>query len=185
MQVSSKSPIEASGRGARFLSLVKQNKLNVSPQLVHKRRFSMCDRFEDRDGAKHKNSFELKEYLQFSVQIKHDPDASPSSSILSKRKADSGTSYISPLTSSMKVNSVWQCWGFLDYVWLISSVSVLVSVIQFPRRRNIWSPKKRSVWNPPVSVDVSAMKATLGMTTMTIWLLAKKMSLKSLKSPKL
>lgn len=106
MQVPGKSPIEASGRGARFLSLVKQNKLNVSPQLVNKRRFSACKALlADRDEAKpNQDTCDSKEYLKFSTQIKFDPDASPSSSILSKRKADPGIPEVSPLTSSMKVS---------------------------------------------------------------------------------
>ena len=106
MQVS-KSPIHISSRGARFVDLVKQNKLLVSPQLVNKRRkdrrFSMGDaHLKDRDNSNRKNASTPMEYLKFSTQIKYDPDASPSTSILSKRKADNGIP-VTPLTSSMKV----------------------------------------------------------------------------------
>lgn len=107
MQVSTKSPIIiASSRGARFLDLVKQNKLNVSPQLS-KRRFSLCDAFKkDRNEAQQKkNAPEEKDYLKFSSQLKFNPNASPSSSILSKRKAEAPTPDSSPLASSSKVNS--------------------------------------------------------------------------------
>lgn len=107
MQVSTKSPILISSRGARFLDLVKQNKLNVSPQL-NKRRFSMCEGFsKDRNEAKLKQDIpEEKDYLKFSSQLKFNPDASPSSSILSKRKAESQTPDPSPLpSSSAKVKS--------------------------------------------------------------------------------
>lgn len=45
---------------------------------------------------------DIKEYLTLSANIKHNPNASPSSGILSKkRQAD--TSESSPLTSSAKV----------------------------------------------------------------------------------
>lgn len=107
MQVPSKSPIVMGGRGARFLDLVKQNKLNVSPQLNNKRRFSMCDAYSRNvENFKPKQvASEAKSYLKFSSQSKFDPAASPSSSILSKRKAESQTPDSSPLASSSKVNN--------------------------------------------------------------------------------
>lgn len=105
MQVSTKPPTIIASRGARFLDLVKQNKLNISPQLT-KRRFSMCEAFvKDRNEAKSKlDAPEEKDYLKFSSQLKFNPDASPSSSILSKRKAESQTPDSSPLVNSAKVS---------------------------------------------------------------------------------
>lgn len=83
MEVSMKSPIIIASRGARFLDLVRQNKLNVSPQLTKVKSIAK----------------EEKNYLKLSAK-KFDPDASPTSSILSKRKAEPDSS---PLTSSAKV----------------------------------------------------------------------------------
>lgn len=102
-----KSPtIIASGRGARFVDLVKQKQLNVSPQ-PSQRRFSLCEAFiNDRNKAQQKlNAPEEKDYLKFSSQLKFNPNASPSSSILSKRKAEAPTPDSSPLASSAKVIS--------------------------------------------------------------------------------
>lgn len=106
MQVSTKSPIIMGGRGLRFLDLVRQNKLNVSPQL-NKRRLSIQDAIQhelkERDYTKHKQDVvEEKDYLKFSSSLRYDPAASPSSSILSKRKAED-TPESSPLSSSVKV----------------------------------------------------------------------------------
>jgi hypothetical protein len=119
MQVSTKSPIVMASRGARFLDLVRQNKLNISPQLnklTNKRRFSMFEddilnkrrsmnetldkESKERDENKQKRE-EEKEYLSFSSSLKYNPNASPSSSILSssKRKADESID-ASPLTSA-------------------------------------------------------------------------------------
>lgn len=99
MQVANKSPIVMASRGARFLDLVRQNKLNVSPQLTLKanRRFSLdACRKTPTNGAK------KTEYLNFSSETKFNPDASPSSGILSKRKNDNE----SPLmNSSAKVRN--------------------------------------------------------------------------------
>lgn len=106
MQVSTKSPIIIASRGARFLDLVRQNKLNVSPQL-EKRRHSISDAFtkelKERDeklkngGSNSEKENKEKDYLKFNSSLKiFDPNASPSSSILSKRKAESS----SPLTSA-------------------------------------------------------------------------------------
>lgn len=106
MQTTGKSPVLSASRGARFLDLVKQNKLNVSPQLnsKQKRRFSLCDIMTE---SKKKDGQVVapnnKEYLTLSANVKHNPHASPSSGILSKkRQAD--TSESSPLTSSAKVS---------------------------------------------------------------------------------
>lgn len=94
MQVANKSPIVMSSRGARFLDLVLQNKLNVSPQLTIKanRRFSL----DARTATTPRNN--KKEYFNFSSEVKFNPDASPSSGILSKRKSED-----SPANSSNKV----------------------------------------------------------------------------------
>lgn len=106
MQPTNNSPLLSASRGARFLDLVKQNKLNVSPQLNSKqqRRFSICDFMtESKKKEVHIDATDKKEYLTLSANVKHNPDASPSSGILSKkRKAD--TSEFSPLTSSVKVS---------------------------------------------------------------------------------
>lgn len=98
MQVANKSPIVIQSRGARFLDLVRQNKLNVSPQLTVKanRRFSL----DARHTTTPKN--EKKEYFNFSSEVKYNPDASPSSGILMKRKADND----SPANSSNKVRNL-------------------------------------------------------------------------------
>lgn len=89
---SSKSPGLPPSRGARFLDLVKQNKINVSPQLTK--------RFSDAKT----NLEDDKDYLTLSSQVKHNPDASPVSSILSKRKTDTLiTTPDSPFGSSAKV----------------------------------------------------------------------------------
>lgn len=113
MQVSTKSPIIIASRGARFLDLVRQNKLNVSPQLS-KRRFSLNEaitkEMKERDekqkngsGTSEKENKE-KDYLKFNSSLRiFDPNASPSSSILSKRKAEPDSS---PLTGSAKVQAV-------------------------------------------------------------------------------
>lgn len=93
MHVSIKSPNFVSSRGARFLDIVMANKLTVSPQLS--RRFSLNEM--KRDG---KLKSEKKEYLKFNSESPFNPEASPSSSILSKRKAEADSS---PSTSSMKV----------------------------------------------------------------------------------
>lgn len=92
MQVANKSPIVLQSRGARFLDLVRQNKLNVSPQLTVKanRRFSL----DARQMTTPKN--DKKEYFNFSSEVKFNPDASPSSGILMKRKAEND----SPANSS-------------------------------------------------------------------------------------
>lgn len=103
MQVS-KSPIIIASRGARFLDLVLQNKLNVSPQLSKARRFSlnsMPKQLNERDAETQKLGCfseklkKEKEYLRFNSNLTpFHPDASPSSSILSKnkRKAEADSS---------------------------------------------------------------------------------------------
>jgi hypothetical protein len=95
MQVSIKSPSFVSSRGARFLDLVRQNKLNVSPQMKA-RRFSLLS--EERKNREKENK--EKDYFKFNSSSPFNPEASPSSSILSKRKAEADSS---PLTSSAKV----------------------------------------------------------------------------------
>ena len=69
-------------RGARFLDLVKQNKLNVSPQL-NKKLTANKNIIKD---LMEKGSKKDDEYLKFSNDLP-DLSSSPSSSILSKRKA--------------------------------------------------------------------------------------------------
>ena len=100
MHVSTKSPNFVSSRGARFLDLVKANKLTVSPQLT--RRFSLNEMKRD---EKLKSESKTKDYLKFNSCNPFNPEASPSSSILSKRKAEADSS---PLTSSSaKVRDVY------------------------------------------------------------------------------
>jgi len=74
------SPIVKS-RGARFLDLVRQNKLNVSPQL--KKRISLTE------AAAEQKAEEIceKDFLKI-TNSPFNPLASPSSGILSKRKND-------------------------------------------------------------------------------------------------
>lgn len=101
------SPITSS-RGARFLDLVRQNKINVSPQLTKKNRSSVNEsiarELKDREAYKTiKQEYEDREknnYLQFSDVARFDPEASPNSSILSKRKSVADSS---PLSFSSKV----------------------------------------------------------------------------------
>jgi hypothetical protein len=100
MQVSSKSPNFVSSRGARFLDLVMQNKLNVSPQLSKARRFSLLTESEKIKNRETEKENKEKDYLKFNSSNPFNPEASPSSSILSKRKAEADSS---PLTSSAKV----------------------------------------------------------------------------------
>lgn len=104
MQTNGKSPVLSASRGARFLDLVKQNKLNVSPQLNSKqqRRFSLCDFMTESKKKDVQMVPPNKEYLTLSANVKHNPHASPSSGILSKKR-HADTSESSPLTSSAKV----------------------------------------------------------------------------------
>ena len=101
MQVSAsaKSTAFDGSRGLKFLDLVRQNKLNVSPQLSAKRRMSMDVMFKEKSSDLQHPKADTK-YLQFSG-TQHDPNASPSSSILSKRKLEADSS---PHNSSAKVN---------------------------------------------------------------------------------
>ncbi|CAG9799440.1 unnamed protein product [Chironomus riparius] len=82
IQLNLVSPIiKSHSRGARFLDLVKSNKINVSPQLT--KRLSLCKNVgKDLMERSEKKS---SEYLKFSNET---PNlmASPSSGILSKRK---------------------------------------------------------------------------------------------------
>lgn len=81
--------IKSNSRGARFLDLVRSNKLDVSPQLS--KRISITKK-------QHNNVMDLMvkpekkenpdEYLKFSPAIQFDPTSSPSQGILSKRKAE-------------------------------------------------------------------------------------------------
>jgi hypothetical protein len=88
-----------SSRGAKFLDLVRQNRINVSPQLTIKanRRFSLNDAMKKTPI----NEVKKPEYLHFSSEVKFNPDASPSSGILSKRKAENESPL---LNSSAKVS---------------------------------------------------------------------------------
>ncbi|KAG5677907.1 hypothetical protein PVAND_007623 [Polypedilum vanderplanki] len=87
----------SSSRGARFLDLVKQNKLNVSPQLSKRLSVNknvMKSLMEKNDSKKE------DDYLKFSNQLPN-LNSSPSSSILSKRKAADQESNVAPDSSPM------------------------------------------------------------------------------------
>lgn len=106
MQVSNKSPIVMSARGLRFLDLVvNQNKLSPKPL---KRRFSLCETFyREREEADSKlKKPKQKDYLQLSSQIKFNPDASPSSSILSRREAHPGSSPLTSSSTKVRINQL-------------------------------------------------------------------------------
>jgi hypothetical protein len=105
MQEPMMSPVFVGSRGARFVHLVNQKVLNVSPQLnklnKKQRRFSLS---VDLMRPRHENTVdEKKDYFEFSSDKKFNPSASPRSSILSKRKAEFATPDSTPLTSSAKV----------------------------------------------------------------------------------
>ena len=95
MQVAMKSPnlngfssspiIKSHSRGARFLDLVKNNKLNISPQLT-KRRLSLNINASKDLMERSEKKAESRDYLKFS-NIAPNLMASPSSGILSKRKS--------------------------------------------------------------------------------------------------
>lgn len=87
--------IKSNSRGARFLDLVKNNKLNVSPQLTKRISLhgkNLMERTERKPDP---------EYLKFSSTP--NLNSSPSSSILSKRKSVIETPD-SPSQNSAKVN---------------------------------------------------------------------------------
>jgi hypothetical protein len=92
------SPIVKS-RGRVFLELVKQNKLNVSPQLSNKfkQKLIKCEEVavinEKKDG--HGDVF--------LPNVHFDPNSSPSSGILSKRKQIQANTPDSPTNASAKV----------------------------------------------------------------------------------
>lgn len=91
------SPVVKS-RGARFLDMVRQNNLNTSPKTSSSRKsFSDSMSKENKD-----DNHTDKIYFKFSSDKKFNPNASPSSSILSKRKAADDL-LTSPFSSSAKV----------------------------------------------------------------------------------
>lgn len=109
MQVSTISPVVTQSRTSRILDLAAMsNKLIVSPQLQNKlfkkRRFSMLDVPSNKQKfLKMTDGEEKKDYLEMSSATRFNPNASPVSSILSKRRSDVLPDS-SPLTSSAKVN---------------------------------------------------------------------------------
>lgn len=93
------SPVVKS-RGARFLDMVRQNNINTSPKTSSSRKsFSSSISNENRDGNQRD-----QDYLKFSSDKKFNPKASPSSSILSKRKASTDALITSPFSTSSKVD---------------------------------------------------------------------------------
>lgn len=92
------SPV-VNSRGARFLDMVRQNNLTTSPKTSSVRKsFS--------DSMSKENKYENNKdqtYFKFSSDKKFNPKASPSSSILSKRKACTDDLITSPFSSSAKV----------------------------------------------------------------------------------
>lgn len=151
MQVSKNSPVLSASRGARLIDLVKQNKINISPQLTLKtqRRFSLNEpSFKDAPKPRLAIPNEEKDYLKFSNQLKFDPNASPSSSILSKRKGDAETPDQSPFGSSSKVCLDAVALTVNDLLNLSScSVSASDSETQYHQLRNISSHQKKSARN--------------------------------------
>lgn len=92
------SPVVKS-RGARFLDMVRLNNLNTSPKTSSSRKsFSDSMSKENKD-----DNYTDKTYFKFSSDKKFNPKASPSSSILSKRKASTDDLLTSPFSSSAKV----------------------------------------------------------------------------------
>ena len=90
------SPVIMKSRGARFLDLVKNNKLNVSPQL--NKRISGKNSLMEKFNVKKENP----DYLKFSDKSPN-LNLSPSSSILSKRKPSRVETPDSPSQNSAKV----------------------------------------------------------------------------------
>lgn len=108
MQEPLMSPVFTGSRGARFVHLVNQKVLNVSPQMskLNKQRRSSVSGGEMMRHRQFENILDVKkDYLEFSSEKKFNPNASPSSSILSKRKAEFAAPDSTPLSTSAKVNS--------------------------------------------------------------------------------
>lgn len=147
MQVSKNSPVLTASRGARLIDLVKQNKLNISPQLSLKtqRRFSSNEpTFKDAPKPRLAIPNEENDYLKFSNQLKFDPNASPSSSILSKRKGDADTPDQSPFGSSSKVSldAVYYPHDLINLSFCSESASDSETRYRLPR--SILSHQKKS-----------------------------------------
>ncbi|CAO1297091.1 unnamed protein product [Diamesa tonsa] len=101
------SPVVKS-RGARFLDMVRQNNLNTSPKTSSIRKSFSDSMSKENKDENHKD----QTYFKFSSDKKFNPKASPSSSILSKRKACADDLITSPFSSSAKKKRV----GFQDPV---------------------------------------------------------------------
>ncbi|CAO1368958.1 unnamed protein product [Diamesa serratosioi] len=98
------SPVVKS-RGARFLDMVRQNNINTSPS--SRKSYSGSKSKENKDGTQNDQT-----YFKFSSEKKFNPKASPSSSILIKRKASIDAIATSPFSFSAKKKRV----GFQDPV---------------------------------------------------------------------
>jgi hypothetical protein len=93
------NPIKSNSRGARFLDLVRNNKINVSPQLMKKVKHSNLMSMKREEG----NNSNNRDYLKLSTEMP-DLTSSPSNSILSKRKAMCESTPESPMNNSAKVS---------------------------------------------------------------------------------
>jgi hypothetical protein len=97
--------IKSNSRGARFLDLVRSNKLDVSPQLS--KRLSITKKqqnvMELMGKPEKKEDPANRDYLKFSATIQFDPNSSPSQGILSKRKPETPES---PAFNSAKVSFI-------------------------------------------------------------------------------
>lgn len=112
--------IKSHSRGARFLDLVRSNKLDVSPQLskrlsIIKKPNNVMDLMikpEKKDDPVNNRD----DYLKFSPAVQYNPAASPSQGILNKRKLETPES---PAFGSAKVSLI-----FLNKIFnfLISSI---------------------------------------------------------------
>lgn len=101
MQVTMKSPnLNEFSRGARFLDLVKNNKLNVSPQLT--KRLSLHGKNAIGLMERSDKKPERNDYLKFSNGTPN-LKSSPASGILSKRKSTAIETPDSPSQHSAKV----------------------------------------------------------------------------------
>ncbi|CRK86211.1 CLUMA_CG000097, isoform A [Clunio marinus] len=110
MQSNMISPLLNSSRGARFLDLVRQKTPNLSPQIEESKNIKISASKIKEEKSKNENEGDSN-FLTFSSELKYNPNASPRSSILSKKRSFVYNSGISP-SSSVKRKRV----GFRDPV---------------------------------------------------------------------
>lgn len=90
-------------RGARFLNLVRSNKLDVSPQLSKRLSLTKKQNLMELMHVKKEEGVVVDNYLKFNSIHPFDPHQSPSQGILSKRKPETPDS---PANASAKVNII-------------------------------------------------------------------------------